>query len=126
MQHRHRSPAVGASPAGDVSATERVAEIVRTWKGVRVAEHRFGGLGFTFRGGELGHFHNELMLDLPFPGDIGQRLVAKGWADPNHLFPSSGWVTFRIESYADVAHAVRLLRIAYRYRRLRIAKFKVH
>ncbi|HSI04328.1 MAG: luciferase family protein [Myxococcota bacterium] len=100
--------------------------IVGEWTGVQVGTHRFGGLGFKYRGGELGHFHSDSVLDLAFPAHIGERLIGKGWADLNHLFPVSGWVTFRIESDADIAHAVRLLRIAYRYRRLRVASFTVH
>lgn len=125
MQQKLRSAGVGASPTG-ASAVDRVTAIVGEWLGVQVGKHRFGGLGFKYRGGELGHFHSDCVLDLPFPAHIGERLVAKGWADLNHLFPVSGWVTFRIETAADVAHAVRLLRIAYRYRRLRVASFTVH
>lgn len=125
MQQKLRSAGVGASPTG-TSAIEQVIAIVGGWPGVQVEKHRFGGLGFKYRGGELGHFHSDGVLDLPFPAHVGKRLVAKGWADLNHLFPVSGWVTFRVENQADVAHAVRLLRIAYRYRRLRVASFTVH
>ncbi len=124
MQHKLRAAGVGSSPTG-TSAVEQVIAIVGGWSGIQVGEHRFGGLGFKYRGGELGHFHNETILDLAFPAHIADRLVAKGWADLNHLFPVSGWVTFRLESEADVAHAVRLLRVAYRYRRLHVASFKV-
>ena len=125
MQQKLRSAGVGASPTG-TSAVERVIAIVGAWPGVQVGKHRFGGLGFEYRGGALGHFHSESVLDLPFPAPIAERLLAKGWADLNHLFPASGWVTFRLESEADIAHAVRLLRIAYRYRRLRAARLTVH
>jgi hypothetical protein len=120
------SAETGASPTGEASALERVISIVSSWDGVQVGRHRFGGVELTYRGGELGHVCNEGILDLPFPQQMRDRLVAEGMADLHHILPMSGWVSFRIEDRADVAHAVRLLRIAYRRRRLQIASLKVH
>jgi hypothetical protein len=40
-------------------------------------------------------------------------LVAAGRAQPHHVLPESGWISFRIKSEADVLAAVDLMRMSY-------------
>jgi hypothetical protein len=39
----------------------------RSWPGVTVAPHRFGGIAFRIGRRELGHLHGDRLADLPFP-----------------------------------------------------------
>jgi hypothetical protein len=72
--------------------------------------HRFGGLEFRDgRGRELGHVHGHGLLDVRLPRSRARRLVAEGRVRPHHMFPDSGWVSFPLETVADVPFALRLL-----------------
>jgi hypothetical protein len=62
---------------------------------------------------ELGHLHGGVLADLPFPRKLRDELVAAGRAQPHHVLPESGWVSFRIESPGDVEEAIGLFRLAY-------------
>jgi hypothetical protein len=77
---------------------------------VRVVAHRFGGTEFVDRNGrELGHLHGNGLLDVPIGRERAQALLAAGQVRPHHVFPCSKWVSFQIESLADVAFALDLL-----------------
>jgi len=79
---------------------------------MRVGSHRFGGIGFFFRGKESSHIHGNGLLDC-FVGRVNRdALIASGRAWPHHVFPSSGWISFWIEDGNDVAAAMELIRIA--------------
>lgn len=96
-----------------IGARERVAAEVGGWPGVELAPHRFGGTEFRLGKRELGHLHGDVLADLPFPRRVRDELVAEGSAQPHHVLPDSGWVSFRIESPGDVEHAIALFRLAY-------------
>jgi hypothetical protein len=53
------------------------------------------------------------MADLPFPRRVRDELIAVDRALPHHVLPDSGWVTFRIETAADVDAAIELFRLSY-------------
>jgi len=60
---------------------------LRSWPGVTVHRHRFGGIEFRYGRKELGHLHGDDLADLPFPTRIGRELVAAGRASPHHVLP---------------------------------------
>ncbi len=92
------------------------AAIVReisSWPGVTTGRHRFGGTEFRVGRRELGHVHGNRLADLPFPLLIRNELVAAGRAEPHHIHPESGWVSFFIRDDADIARVVELFRLNY-------------
>jgi hypothetical protein len=97
----------------NVSAGKQIAAAVMAWPGVEQAAHRFGGVEFRLGKRELGHLHGDALVDLPFPRKVRDDLVASGRAQPHHVLPDSGWVSFWIESPDDVERAISLLRLAY-------------
>jgi luciferase-like monooxygenase len=92
---------------------ERVVREVSAWPGVTVAPHQFGGIEFRVGRRELGHLHGSRLADLPFPRRIRDDLVAAHEAEPHHVLPASGWVSYRIRGAEDVAHVVALFRLNY-------------
>ena len=103
------------------SALETLIAAVRSWPGMVVVPHRFGGIAFRMGHIELGHIHADGTLDLQFPLPLRDRLIDEGWANIHHVLPVSNWVTFHVGEQADVGQAVRLLRLAYVRRRLHVA-----
>lgn len=86
---------------------------LRSWPGVTVHPHPFGGIEFRFGRKELGHLHGDRLADLPFPTRIGRDLVAAGRASPHHVLPDSGWVSRWIAGPEDVPEVVALFRLQY-------------
>jgi predicted DNA-binding protein (MmcQ/YjbR family) len=91
-------------------ARQRINDIVMSWPGVSAATHRFGGTEFRLGTRELGHIHGDDLVDLPFPNKVGDEIVAAGRAQPHHVLPRSGWVSFYLNESADIDLAVALLR----------------
>src|SRR5438067_6730207 len=91
----------------------RIEQAVRSWDGVTASPHRYGGLEFRVGRRELGHLHGDRLADLPFPVAIRRELVAAGRAEPHHILPESGWVSFRIRGDADADAAIELFRLNY-------------
>ena len=50
------------------------------------------------------------MVDIPFPTKVRRRLVEAGRAEPHHILPDSGWVSFYIRQPEDISRAIALLR----------------
>ena len=76
---------------------------------VKLGVHRFGGMEFVLAGRELGHLHGHGLLDVRMNRPQARALIATGRVRPHHVFPNSGWVSFQLESPADVPFAVELL-----------------
>ena len=95
------------------SIAARIEREVGSWEGVTVAPHRFGGVEFSVGRRELGHLHGSRLADLPFPVPIRKELVAAGRAEPHHILPESGWVSFRIRTDVDADAAIALFRLNY-------------
>ncbi len=91
----------------------QIESVVLTWHGVESVAHQFGGREFRVGRRELGHLHGERLLDLPFPVRIREQLVRDGRAEPHHVLPETGWVSFHIRQSSDVAQAIELLRLNY-------------
>jgi hypothetical protein len=83
--------------------------------GVKAGVHRFGGIGFYFRGRECSHLHGNGLLDCFVGVANRQRLVGNCRAFPHHVFPGSGWISFWVRTGDDVPHALDLIRIACAY-----------
>lgn len=74
---------------------------------------------FNLGGREIGHFHHNGMVDIPFNTAIRNALVQEGRAEPHHLLSDTGWITFYIRSDADVQTALWLFRLAYLFHVIR-------
>jgi predicted DNA-binding protein (MmcQ/YjbR family) len=91
-------------------AKKRITEAVTSWGGITLAPHRFGGTAFMLGKRELGHIHGDRLIDIPFPKPIRDELVSSGQAEPHHILPNSGWISFFLNSEADIDHAIKLMR----------------
>ena len=61
----------------------------------------------------MGHVHGDHLADIAFPMDVRNRLIAEGRAEPHHILPNSGWITFKFSKESDVESAVELFRLSY-------------
>jgi hypothetical protein len=55
------------------------------------------------------------MADLPFPVKMRRELVAEGKAEPHHLLPRTGWVSYYPRGPEDTPAVVELLRLNYEH-----------
>lgn len=94
-------------------ARSRIEQSVLTWPGVVAQPHRFGGTEFILGKREVGHIHGDRLLDVAFPKPVRDAVVAAGLAEPHHILPDSGWVSFYIRKEEDVEASVALLRRSY-------------
>ncbi len=94
-------------------AGERINETVSAWEGVQARPHRFGGVEYRLGRREIGHVHGDHLVDIPFPKRVRDELVAAGGAEPHHVLPDTGWVSFYIRHEEDVVRAVALLQRSY-------------
>jgi hypothetical protein len=90
-----------------------IAREVSSWPGVTTGRHRFGGTEFRLGKREIGHLHGNRLADLPFPLLVREQLVSEGKAEPHHIFPDSGWVSYFIRDETDVANVIALFRMNY-------------
>ena len=95
------------------SIQHAIVREVSAWPGVTTRPHRFGGIELRLERRELGHVHGNRLADLPFPLLVRDELVAEGKAEPHHIYPESGWVSFFIRDETDVARVVELFRLNY-------------
>lgn len=91
----------------------RITETVTSWPGVTSQPHRFGGVEFGIGRREIGHIHGNHLVDIPFPKKVRDEIVAAGRAQPHHILPETGWVSFYLRQESDVAQAIILLRESY-------------
>jgi hypothetical protein len=94
-------------------ASETIRAALLEWPGVSAHPHRFGGIEDRVGRREIGHLHGDALADLPFPTRVRQALVAAGRAEPHHVLPESGWVSFYLREPEDVAKAIQLFRESY-------------
>ncbi len=95
------------------SIQQAIVRQVSAWPGVTTGPHRFGGIELRLERRELGHLHGNRLADLPFPLLVREQLVAAGRAEPHHVFPESGWVSYFIRDETDVPRVVALFRLNY-------------
>lgn len=92
---------------------DRIVAEVSNWDGIEASEHRFGGTEFRLGPREIGHVHEWGILDIAFPRRVRDQLVADGKTGPHHIYPESGWTTFRVGETGDVDDGLWLLRLSY-------------
>ena len=95
------------------SASERIKQALLSWTGVQAYPHRFGGTEFRIGSREIGHIHGDRLVDIPFPKKVRDEIVAAGQAQPHHILPESGWVSFYIREDEDVERAISLFKRSY-------------
>jgi hypothetical protein len=92
---------------------DKIKETVSAWPRVSAHPHRFGGSEFRFGRAEIGHIHENGIVDIPFPRPIHDLLLAEESVEEHHFVPDSGWITFRLRNEEDVEHAIWLFRLSY-------------
>ena len=95
-------------------ASKQIVDTLLTWQGIETHPHRFGGTdGFRIGKREIGHIHGDSLVDIPFPKKIRDEIVAANDAEPHHILPETGWVSFYLREEADVERAISLLKRSY-------------
>jgi hypothetical protein len=95
-------------------ASERIAEEVASWPGVRTEPGRFGALSFVVGRRELGHLHGDHAAHFAFPRAVRAELEREGRVGPHPAVPDSpGWAARRIAGDDDVRDVIALLRLNY-------------
>jgi len=92
---------------------EHIRQTVTGWPGMTANPHRFSGIEFNLGAVEIGHIHSNGMVDIPFNSKIRTQLLEEKRAEPHHLLPETGWITFYIRSEADIEQALWLYRLSY-------------
>ncbi len=94
-------------------ASEQVVQTVSSWEGVESYPHRFGGTEFRLGKREIGHIHGDHLVDIPFPTKVRDEIIASGDAQPHHILPDSGWISFYLRQPEDIPKAIALLEKSY-------------
>ena len=94
-------------------ASKQIVDILLTWEGMEAHPHRFGGTEFRIGKREIGHIHGDSLVDIPFPKKVRDEIVAAGEAQPHHILPETGWVSFYLREDGDIARALALLKRSY-------------
>jgi len=95
------------------TAQKIITQTLSSWDGVSTTPHRFGGVEYRLDTRELGHIHGDHLLDIPFPKKVRDEIVAAGLAEPHHILPETGWVSFYLRVEDDIEKAIALLRRSY-------------
>jgi hypothetical protein len=107
-------------------AKEQITQAVLSWEGVTAQPHRFGGTEYRLGRREIGHIHGDYLVDIPFPKKVRDEIIAAGRAEPHHILPESGWISFYLREPTDVERAIGLFRqsfeLAVKQRSGKIAK----
>lgn len=94
-------------------AQAQITTAVTSWLGVTAQPHRFGGVEYVIGKRELGHIHGDHLVDIPFPKKVRDVVIAAGRAQPHHILPETGWVSFYLRQESDVEQAIALLKESY-------------
>ena len=94
-------------------ARDKIHETLLQWSEVEAHPHRFGGTEYRIGKREIGHTHGDQMVDIPFPTKVRDELIAAGRAEPHHILPNSGWISFYLREAGDVEKAIALFRLSY-------------
>jgi len=94
-------------------AQKRITETLTSWDGVSTAPHRFGGVEYRLGTRELGHIHGDHLVDIPFPKKVRDEIVTTRLAEPHHILPETGWISFYLREVGDIEKAIDLLHRSY-------------
>ena len=95
------------------NAQKLITETLLSWDGVSIAPHRFGGVEYRLGTRELGHIHGDHLVDIPFPKKVRDEIVSTGLAEPHHILPETGWISFYLRDAGDEQKAIHLLERSY-------------
>jgi luciferase-like monooxygenase len=95
------------------NAQKTITQALTSWEGVSTAPHRFGGVEYLLGTRELGHIHGDHLVDIPFPKKVRDEVVSAGLAEPHHILPETGWISFYLREEKDTQTAIALLRRSY-------------
>ncbi len=96
------------------SASEQIIEQVTSWPGVEMGPNARGALAFMVGRREIGHLHGDHAAHFGFPKRVWRDLKQQGRIVDHPVFPGRpGPAARRIESDADVADVIELLRLNY-------------
>ena len=90
-----------------------ITRALTSWVGVTVQPHRFGGVEYAIGKREIGHIHGDHLVDIPFPKKVRDEIIAVGRAQPHHILPETGWVSFYLREQDDIDKAITLLHESY-------------
>jgi hypothetical protein len=96
-----------------VNAQKMITQTLTEWEGVSTAPHPFGGVEYRLDTRELGHIHDDHLVDIPFPKKVRDEVVNAGLAEPHHILPETGWISFYLREEMDVQKVIALLRRSY-------------
>ena len=94
-------------------ASKQIVDTLLTWNGMEAHPHRFGGTEFRIGRREIGHIHGDALVDIPFPKKVRDEIVAAREAEPHHILPETGWVSFYLRDEGDIERAIVLLKRSY-------------
>jgi hypothetical protein len=100
-------------PMSVLNAQQTITQTLASWEGVSTAPHRFGGVEYRLGTREFGHIHGDHLVDIPFPKKVRDEIVQAGLAEPHHILPETGWVSFYLRKEEDVQKGIALLRRSY-------------
>ena len=95
------------------NAQKIITQTLTSWDGVSTAPHRFGGVEYRLGSRELGHIHGDHLVDIPFPTKVRDEIVMAGLAEPHHILPETGWISFYLREESDIQKVLALLRRSY-------------
>src|SRR5215470_13730634 len=105
-----------------LGAKEKIDAALQGWSGITSHPHRFGGTEYNLGRREIGHVHEDSLVDIPFPMKVRDELVRGGRAEPHHILPESGWVSIFLRQAPDVDRAIELLHLSFEIANQRTAK----
>jgi hypothetical protein len=95
-------------------AKEKIHKAVTSWNYITSLPHRFGGTEYRLgKQREIGHVHGDELVDIPFPRKVRDELVTAGKAEPHHILPDSGWISFYLNKAEDIEQAIELFHLSY-------------
>jgi len=104
----------GSLTTGRPTASQRITAEVTSWPGVAAGPGRRGEFAFTVGRRALGHLHGDREAHFSFPKAVWAQLRAEGRITDHPVFPGKqGPAGRRIDSDADVADVIALLRLNY-------------
>ena len=104
------------------SVQKRITQTLAARDGVSTApqqspgtarQGRRGGVEYRLGTREPGHSHGDHLVDVPFPRKVRDEIVSAGLAEPHHILPETGWISFYLCEVSDVQKAIALLRRLY-------------
>jgi Luciferase len=105
-------------------AKEKIETALQDLAGIDAQPHRFGGTEYRLGRREIGHVHGDQLVDIPFPKEVRDALVAAGRAEPHHILPRSGWVSVFLRQPTDVDRAIELLKYSFEIAKDRKASYR--